>query len=408
MGATNLYLKVINIKKKKLMLMTVLLVAIGSLTSAAYINGGAVLSTPKTQWVSHTEYWSGDDVSTIVRLTDYTGEPFKDLVGCRATIMYPDKTVFVSDASLAKSTVSGNWFRTDIAPETQGTYEQQVTCTYGEGDTITTAQSFHINPALTRIQNISADVISQTALLTNVYSEITAQIGDTNESVTITINEAEMSVTDLVNTVNTDLSAQMTQLGVDVDTELTNVQTTLSADLLDTKIDIQSQLGNVETTLSDLVISLNNDLEAYLTVYLEDITDSLDLVYSDTQWLASNAMNQDNAASIEERFNTVDTNLALIENFCSNQETTTSGLCTEIYGLRSVVDTMRTEQTIYYEDVDVTTTSTWDFLSGSVASSLDTLLGTTETIQTQTTEINETLTEMRQEQVEKITMQVIS
>ncbi|MBT4114732.1 hypothetical protein HOD83_01270 [Candidatus Woesearchaeota archaeon] len=396
--------------KRRIILSTVFLVAVFSLVfvSSAYVNGQAVVSNPKVTWVSHTEYWSGDDVSTIVRLTDYLGRPYQDIVGCRVTIMYPDKTVWVSDALMGESTVAGNYYHIEVAPYTQGTYEQEVRCTYGAGEVITTSQSFHVNPALTRIQNISADLISQTALLTDVHTSITAQITDTNQSVNTNIDESETTITTLINTVDTDLTNQMTTLGVDVDTKLTDVNESISAQLSDTQISIEANLGSTETTLSNLMTTLNSDLQSYLTEYLDELNTTLNAVYTDTQWISTNAMNQDNAAAIDARFDTVDNNLALIEDFCSNPQTSGSDLCVEIDQLRVVVDTMRTEQTTYYNDLDTTTTSTWDLLSGSVSTNIDTLLVDVGVIGTQTTEINETLAQIRTEQVERINMQVIS
>ena len=398
-------------EKRRLMVLGALLVV--SLSSiifvgAAYSNGKAVVSSPEVTWVSHTEYWSSDDVSTIVRLTDYLGNPFDTVVGCRVTIMYPDKTVWIEDASMIQSTVAGNWYHTEVAPYVQGTYEQKVTCTLQDATTITTSQSFHVNPALTQIQNISADIISQTALLTDVHTSVTAQITFTNESISADIDETEIAIIDLVNTVDTDLTNQMTALGVDVDTQLTDVNTSLSGQLSDTQVSIETNLGNTETTLSNLMTVLNADLESYLTVYLDDLNATLNSVYTDTQWLSVNAMNQDNAAAINNRLDNVDTNLALIEDFCSNPQTSSSALCQEIYLLRGVVDTMRSEQTTYYNDLDTTTTSTWNLLSGSVSTNIDDVLVSVGIIQSQTTEINETLSQIRQEQVERVTMQVIS
>jgi len=141
---------------------------------------------------------------------------------------------------------------------------------------------------------------------------------------------------------------------------------------------------------------------------LRDINNTATIVYEDTQWLLNNAMNQDNAEEINQRFDSIDNNLALIEEFCGNPETVNSDLCQEVYMLRGVVDNMRVEQTDYYNELDTTTTSTWDLLSGTVSSNIDVLLGRTEIIQAQTTEINETVNEIRQDQVDHVNMQVIS
>jgi len=386
----------------------ILVISLSSVViGAAYLNGRVVLTTAKAQWVSHTEYWSGDDVSTIVRLTDYKGDPL-EVDSCEVTIMYPNKLIWINSAPMYESSVAGNWYRTDKATYTQGTYEQQVTCVYDGGKIITTAQSFHVNPALTRIQNISEDVIAQAAQLTTVHGNIIANVQGTNESINANVDFTRTTVDNLITAVNEDLSTQMTALGVDVDTKLTDVNTNIVGELGDTQVAIQSQLGDVEVSLSNLMNELDDDLRVYLTMYLRDINNTATIVYEDTQWLLNNAMNQDNAEEINQRFDSIDTNLAVIEEFCGNPETVNSDLCQEVYMLRGVVDNMRVEQTDYYNELDTTTTSTWDLLSGTVSSNIDVLLGRTEIIQAQTTEINETVNEIRQDQVDHVNMQVIS
>ena len=397
-------------RKRKIILSTVVLVALFSVifVQSAYVNGKELIDSPEVMWVSHTEYWSGDDVSTIVRLTDYRGEPYSNVQDCTVTIKYPDKTDWIVDAAMSESTVSGNWYHTDVAPYTQVTYEQEVTCTYGASKTVKTSQSFHINPALTQIQNISADLTAQTALLTDVQGSISAQIVSTNDTINLNVDESETTITTLINTVEGDLSNQMATLGTNVDAQIVDVNTSLSGQLGDTQVSIETNLGNTETTLSDLMTTLDSNLKTYLTVYLDDINGTLTSVYTDTQWLSLNAMNQEDAALIQARFDTVDTNLELIEDFCSNSQTNVSDLCGEVTNLRIVIDTMRAEQTGYYTDLNQTTLNTWNLLSGEIATEIDSLLVDIGIIRTQTTAINETLSAIRQEQLEEIRIHTIS
>ena len=389
-------------------LMLVLSVSALMFVRAAYSNGKNVIADPEVTWVSHTEYWSGDDVSTIVRLTDYRGDAYDNVQDCIVTIKYPDKSNWVVDANMAQSTVAGNWYHTEVVPYIQGTYEQEVTCTYGAGKTVKTSQSFHVNPALTQIQNISADILSETALLTDVHTSVTAQITSTNETIAADIASSETTITDLVNTVDTDLTNQMTALGSDIDSDLIDVNASISGQLGETQVSIETNLGNTETTLSNLMTTLNGNLQSYLTVYLTDINNTANLIYTDTQWLSLNAMNQEDATEIQNRFDSIDNNLAVIEDFCSNSQTNVSDLCGEVSTLNDIVDAMRAEQTTYYLDLNQTTLSTWNLLSGDIATNLDAVLISVGIIQTQTTEINETLSQIRQEQLEEIRIYTIS
>ncbi|MBT3582581.1 hypothetical protein HN510_02065 [Candidatus Woesearchaeota archaeon] len=398
-------------EKRRLMVLGALVVL--SLSSiifvgTAYSNGKNVIADPEVTWVSHTEYWSGDDVSTIVRLTDYRGDAYDNVQDCIVTIKYPDKSNWVVDANMAQSTVAGNWYHTEVVPYIQGTYEQEVTCTYGAGKTVKTSQSFHVNPALTQIQNISADILSETALLTDVHTSVTAQITSTNETIAADIASSETTITDLVNTVDTDLTNQMTALGSDIDSDLIDVNASISGQLGETQVSIETNLGNTETTLSNLMTTLNGNLQSYLTVYLTDINNTANLIYTDTQWLSLNAMNQEDATEIQNRFDSIDNNLAVIEDFCSNSQTNVSDLCGEVSTLNDIVDAMRAEQTTYYLDLNQTTLSTWNLLSGDIATNLDAVLISVGIIQSQTTEINETLSQIRQEQLEEIRIYTIS
>ncbi len=512
--------------KKKMILMAtsiVLLVVLGSILISAYTNGQKVTKEPEVLWVSHTEYWSSSGVgedevaSTIVRITDYKGTPF-DINSCVANIYYPDKSPYVSNGAMSESPVSGNWYRTDTVPTIEGTYEQEVICLYGAGKSIKTSQSFHVNPALNFIKNVSSEVLAADAYmhsanvsitgtvenakaelstqltttkanlttllniidfdltsqidsveahldtdLTNVSVEIRGDIADTEAaiiarvdvaetnltdllnqvnselqtqlssnnatttslindldvSITGTINDAkaeiisqisatETTLTNLINTVDSDLSTQLTNAEASLDSKMTDVNISISTQIDETQSAIQTQLTTAETNLDGAVTAAKNELISYLENFLSDINSTVTDIYTDTQWLVTNAMNEDDYAIILGRFDTVDSDIDQLQAMCGSALTENSDLCTEIETLQITLDTLRSEQTAYFDELNSTTVSTWTLLSGSIATNIDTILSELGIIRDQTEDINATVHEIREDQVDRVYIQSIA
>ncbi len=400
---------------KKLTLFSVaacFVILFGVLVSA-YSNGREISSTPNVEWVSHTEYWSSSGVgsdekaSTIVRLTDYKGDPFA-VDSCTANILFPDKTAYVSNAPLAQSGIPGNWYRADSIPAVEGTYEQEVTCNYGGGKTIKTGQSFHVNPALNFIKNVSSQVLLNGVSLTDVNLTILGKIEGTNKSILTQVLSTETTLDSLVDTINASLSQQLANAEASLDSRLTDANLSLDAHLGSTQVAIQTQLTNAETNLDNLIDSVNASLQSYLTAYLPVIKTTTDNIYADSQWLVANAMSQENAANITRRFNALDGNLSLIENFCKNTQTNSSGLCAEVYETGQVLDLTRNEQTSYFQTLNQTTTNTWNLLSGDITTKIDSLLSNIGVIRGQTTRINSTVEAIRADQTAEVRIQAIA
>ena len=67
-----------SVGKKKFLILAVAILLVA--TTAIYSSGAEVVNTPRTAWVSHTEYEAGDVASTIVRITDgETGEMIRQI-----------------------------------------------------------------------------------------------------------------------------------------------------------------------------------------------------------------------------------------------------------------------------------------------------------------------------------------
>jgi len=254
---------------KKWLILT-LVIALGLVTFlvTAYSNGKAVTAEPSLSFVSHTEYWSGDHASTIVRLADYKGEPFANVQGCIANIYYPDKTPFVQKGEMQQSAIPGNWYRTDEAPVTEGTYEQEVICTYtinGAQKTTKASQSFHVNPALNFIRTVNTNVLAADAHLGTVDVTTKALVEDKAAALTTQINSAQTDLTGVLTDMNTDLTKKIADSNADINTNLTKVQVSVEATITSTGQTINAHTDLKTGELTDLITQVNSDLTKQLT-----------------------------------------------------------------------------------------------------------------------------------------------
>ena len=102
------------------------------------------------QMVSGTEYISGEEGQLIVRLTTYDGTPITDAT-CRSSILYPDKSSYLTDQVMMQSAEPGNYYYIFTPPSETGIYEYTITCEYsinGRSATSAVSHSFHVSPAL--------------------------------------------------------------------------------------------------------------------------------------------------------------------------------------------------------------------------------------------------------------------
>ena len=373
-----------------------------------YAKGNNVLTSPQVAWVSHTEYWQDDYASTIVRLTDYKGTAF-NVDSCQVTILKPDKSILVSNAPMTQSGITGNWYRTDsLVGQPEGTFEQEVTCVYNGDQQIKTSQSFHLNPALNYIKTVDDNLLAIGASLTNLDLEIKGDIAGSKDEITAQITSTETDLNTLINSVRSELVEDMESHDASIDTQLTNLEVSLTATIGNTEEKITADLRSMNGTIISLINSVRNEILSSMMPYLEDINQTSTQIYTDTQWLVLNAMNQADKADIDVRFTDVDNNLALIRQFCSNTQTETSDLCQEVDQIISTVDTIRSEQTEYYNDLDLTTTSTLDLLTGTFTENINTILADLGILKDTTADINATVNAIRADQVNQIVVSVIS
>ena len=310
-----------SVGKKKFLILAVAILLVA--TTAIYSSGAEVVNTPRTAWVSHTEYEAGDVASTIVRITDYRGNPYS-ITGCVASIYYPNKTAYLTNRTMSQSTIAGNWYANDTAPSIAGTYEQQVYCNY-TGGSIATSQSFHVTPALTFIRTVDADVLAVGANLSSVNATLTGQLASTNSSITTRVSSAETTLSNLLSSVNASLNEQVRSKAAEannpLNTSLTAIRATIVATIADSNTTIHANVdstrGNITTLLnnvnSTLIARLNEvnatqtsqlnavnaSVSAYITSALQNITTTIENARLNLTNL-SNAINATTIARLNE------------------------------------------------------------------------------------------------------------
>jgi hypothetical protein len=405
MGLRNFFKE--HTKKAWILTISLFLLIVILFFTVAYVSGKNVSEKVQMQWVSHTEYWNNDSASTIVRLADYKGLPI-EADSCNVKIVYPDKSVFVNNGAMAESSIAGNWYRTDsLIGKPLGTYEQEVTCVRG-GQTIKSSQSFHLNPALEEVNAISNKANLLNESLFNFDIQLSGDIANTNQTLNTRISVAETNLNNALNSAHQDILNNLSATGTNLNNNLNNVNATIITRIDAFDSEITSNLNSVNISLTNFLEYIRLELSLQLTEMLNNLTSQLTDIKSDTSWIVSNAMNQDNAAEINNRFSSLDSDLDKVLAFCSEGVTNSSALCVEVYNLREAVEILRQEQEIQFNQLNETTTNTWEFLSGSISDRIDNILVQLNIIQEQNREINSTTHQILDEVQGEIRVSIIS
>lgn len=243
--------------------------------ATAYVNGKTVVDEDiQLQWVSHTEYWREDSASTIVRLSDYRGNPYP-VDECRVTILYPDKSIFIDNQLLSQSNIPGNWYRTDYLGEAPlGTYEQEVICTRGSS-IVTSSQSFHLNPALEQVSVLTEKSDNLDLKLEDVNLSFTGKISETGETINTNLTNINTSLNTLLEDVNGSISQQINQGVTTLQTDLSNVNVSINGTVTQTGEEIQTSLTNINTNLSGLLNNVNTGLLDQLDLDFTELNSNL-------------------------------------------------------------------------------------------------------------------------------------
>ena len=340
-------------------------------------------------------------------MADYKGNAYS-IDSCSVTILNPDKSVFVNNATMAESAIDGNWYRTDsLIGAAMGTYEQEVTCVKGQ-QTIKSSQSFHLNPALEEVNTVSQNLDLLNNSLFDFDIEVNGVLSETNESIYTRINVAEINLDNALTTAKQSILDELEAAGIESNENFVNINATILSKIDDLDVSFSNNLNSVHSDLNNFLTAMENNLSSQMTNMLNDLTAQLNAVKADTEWIVSNTMDQTDRTAIDARFSSVDSDLSKLLNFCGEVVTDDSDLCQEIYGIRDAIVVLRSEQQAHYDSLNETTHNTWELLSGDVTASINNILIALNIIQEQNQEINSTTHDILDEIQGEIRANIIS
>lgn len=278
---------------------------------------------------------------------------------CLATIKYPDKTSFISNQTMTESSVAGDFYINFTTPSVEGIYEYQSVCNYTIG----------ASPRESRATN--SFHLSPALNIISVINSTTLEINGTTHNILDDLRAINQSVDSDLSTIYNDITA---------------INTSIDADL--------------------------------------------DLIYTDTQYIRDNMLSDEeftnNITLIDTKLDEISNNLTAIEGFCDDPVTNTSTLCTYVKYIRENIYTANeTYQNMvegYLSEINSTTHSTYDYMTGSLTTTINgintdvsTLLARTLSIEstvnataTTVNQVNDTVNQIQTNQEEQVYMTVFS
>ena len=374
---------------------------LGSAAGAVmYATGERVVSTVQMAMVSHTEYRYGEAGQIIARITDFQGNPVQ-VINCTAIIKYPDKTAFITNGLMTASVVTGDYYYNFTAPTgPEGVYEYQATCFYNPSNkNASVTNSFHLSSAFNMVLgNQSVIQANQLAILGNLtgvqgnLSNLSLQLAAVNSSLASNV---------------AGVAGQVGNLSVTMGANFTYTNGLITGVNASTQASIAAVNGGLAGNFSVLQNNVSQILDAISSMTVNvNLTPALDAI-----------------AALNSSMNTYfsDLDAALVGNF-----TQTNGL---IIGVNesiqaafsvvnselNVMNTTLNANNAYLVLINATTTNTYDYVTGTLATNMDDVLtnlgiinATVNRIETITTAINSTTNQILQNQQNQVNMQVFS
>lgn len=251
---------------------------------------------------------------------------------------------------------------------------------------------------LTGLINVTSTNNANTTL---VLSE---QLTRTNQSLSQFIGDFNNSLRDYLNGEITDLRNRI----IDLKSTTLSVNATINTRIAETGQSLSLQLTQTNSSVIAFTGAFNESLRTYMDGELADLRNRLINIYGDTQWIRNNAMNQDNAAIINEKQSRILGNLSLVEQFCNTTETSGSKLCVQLNEIQAFQRETNATYTAYFNKIDTTTVNTYDFLTTTVYSSLNNIFAGVQEINATTRQINDTVTAIRNNQESEVYGQMLS
>jgi len=394
------------VKLKVAILIAAVFVLGGATAVVNYAHGAEVIAGGEhIHMVSHTEYMFNEVGQIIVRIVDYQGNPIV-VTNCTASILYPNKTYFVQDQLMINSTIAGDLYYGFTTPANgpAGVYEYQATCNYAPNKIKRATNSFHLSSAFSEIFS-DLDYINTTII------NFEAEVQDNFTTVIDLLNSINSSETNLTEVYNRLTELNITTQGINTNlnnfisttnTQLTEINsTTQSTNTIVTSI--QSDLTLLNTTMNTRFDSLTTLLAGNFTNIFANLSDIRQLIL-------------DINATIVSEVNDVHTDLLSINTSITNQISAVNlSITTDISDFRTEVQANFSVVNNWLDYVNITTVNTYDYITGTMATNINSLLttvgvinATVNRIEQNTEDINSTVNTIQQNQEDEVFINVFS
>jgi len=391
-------MKIKNPVKWKIIILVAAVFMLGAATAVVnYAHGSEVIEGgDHINMVSHTEYRYSEPGQIIVRIVNFQGDPIS-VTNCTASILYPNKTYFAQDQLMAASTISGDHyynFTTPVGPE--GVYEYQAVCNYPPGKVATATNSFHLSSALsTIISDLTAINGTIVDFQSQVQSNVT-QILDAIESVNVTAEVGELTITiGQINVTVNDMQTNLNEFIVNVTGDLVDIDTNIEEINVTT-----NNIYNDLVTLNTTMITQFGDITTILSGNFSDILSNL----TDLRALIIN-MN----TSLFVELNSIHTDLLSINTSIINKiDAINLSITTDISNFQQEVQANFSVVNNWLDFINSTTVSTYDYVTGTLATNVNNVLTTLGVINATVNRIETNVSQILQNQEDEVYINTFS
>jgi len=155
-----------------------------------------------------------------------------------------------------------------------------------------------------------------------------------------------------------------------------------------------------------------NETTHHINESIYVLNDTANNIYTDTQWMRSNLVNatsfDDWKNNVTVRFDNVDGNLTVLKGYCNTSETNSSALCQKIYEMNAFIEAQNITFTNYFENITTTTTNIWDYMTGTLFIKLNDTYNLLFQVNQTVTDIKTNVTDIRQDQIDEVHINIIS
>lgn len=423
----------------------------GGMFVVMYASGNQVIAdNQKMYMVSHTEYRFGEQGQIVVRLVDFQDDPVA-VDNCTAAILYPNKTYYAQNQLMSDTnSITGDHYYQFTTPASgpEGVYEYQATCTYASGTrTKSATNSFHLSGAF---NNVTSQLLELSSISNNI-SGFRAEVQTNVSQLLSAIQNINVTTTDYtaqlaeINATSSAISSSLATFTADTQARLSEVNATTdqvkgmveglqaaTSELNSTTMSILAKADELSAGISELNATTRATYD-FFTVgreWFPDTDPDQNYTYTEAmQWLIVNANNHYN--SIVNNLNDLPAELGLtaegvlggltyIQNQVSEVNMTITQFQSDVQSnftqvLNAVNGMAPNDYSAILGQINTTTVSTYDYLTGTMALDINSVLtqlgvinATVNRIEANTQDINSTVNQILQNQNDQVYMNTYS